>query len=53
MDTDSRDLALSEHDLYDYILPAMKNHWKSLQSGHSTDKFSANSTTNFSLYLMR
>ena len=47
MDIDSLYLALSEHDLYDCIRPAMTKEWNSLRSGDCTDEFSANSTTNF------
>ena len=40
-------LALSEHDVYDCIRPAMKQEWNSLRSGDCTDEFLANSTTIF------
>ena len=47
MDTDSLYLALSVHDLYDGIRPAIKKEWYSLESGDCADGFSANSTTVF------
>ena len=47
MDTDSLNPALSEHDLYDCIRPAVKEEWNLLRSGDCTDEFWANSTTNF------
>ena len=49
--TESLYLALSEHDLYDYVRPALKKEWNSLRSGDSANEFSANSTTIFSFVL--
>ena len=51
MDTDSFYLALSEHDLYDCILPPLEKQSNSLGSGDCTDDFSANSTKLFVLVL--
>ena len=39
MEIDSLYLALSEHDLYEFIRPAMKKVWNSLRSGDCTDEF--------------
>ena len=46
MDTDSHFLALSEHNSYDCIQPAMKKELNSLRRGYCTDKISANSKRN-------
>ena len=47
MNTDSLYLALSEHDCYDCIRPAMKKEWDSLRSRDWTDEVLVNSTTKF------
>ena len=47
MDTNWLYLAVSEHDLYDCIQPAMKRERNSFRSRDCTDEFSADSTTNF------
>ena len=47
MDTDSLDLAVSEENLEDNILPAKRNEWEAIRSRGCTDSFTANATGNF------
>ena len=47
MGTDLLYLAMSEHDLYDCIRPALKKGRNPLRSADCTGEASANSTTNY------
>ena len=48
LDTDSLELALSEENLEDVILPKKRAEWDQLRSKDCTDNFTANATDNFS-----
>ena len=47
MDTDSRNLALSEENLEDIVLPEKRNEWEAIRSQDCTDSFTVNTTGNF------